>query len=180
MRTELASCSREMARQIKQGVDIGYSNALGSVGNLRDFVAGADLAFLQHAKVKAGPVVRHEQSGHCRFVHPDAHAVARYARLRYLEERATNPVTVAYAYLAIGQSVDRKIFAELPECEILAAEVSLPIAIGVQLVDHYRAMLSSMPGKISLRIPRNVQPPDYPPALNRLLPDGGMHSLSSP
>lgn len=110
----------------------------------------------------------------------DAYAVTRHARLRHFEERATDPVPIAYTYLVIGQAVDCKIFAELPERKIVAAEVSLPVAIGVRLVYQYRAMLSSVSGKISLPIANYIQPPDHPPALHRLLPDGGVHRLSSP
>ena len=74
-----------VARQVKQGIDFGNGNVFGAIGNLGDFVAGADVPFLQHTKVKAGPVMRHQHSRHSRLVHPDAHAIARHARLRYFE-----------------------------------------------------------------------------------------------
>src|SRR5271165_737202 len=125
-------------------------------------------------------MMRHQESGHPRLVQSHAHPVTRHARLCYFEERATNPVAVTYAYLVIGQAVDRKIFAELPECKILTAEVRLPVAIGVRLVHHHGAMLSPVPGKISLAISLYIQPADHPPALNRLLPNRGANRLPFP
>jgi hypothetical protein len=37
-----------------------------------------------------------------------------------------------------------------------------------------------MPGKIPLPVANNVQPPDHPPTLYRLLPNSGADGLSSP
>jgi hypothetical protein len=139
-------------RQIKQCVDIGYGDSLRPITDLQDFIPGADLAFLQHAKVKAGPVMRYKQGGHGRLRHSNPHALARDAWLCHLKERAANPITIADTNFGIGQAVDSKVFAELAKCKIVAPEVALPVAVGVHLVRHYRSTLSSMSGKISLRV----------------------------
>jgi hypothetical protein len=41
-------------------------------------------------------------------------------------------------------------------------------------------MLSSVAGEVSLPISFYVQPPDHPPALDRLLPNAGVYGLPSP
>ena len=108
--------------------------------------------------------MRDEESGHPRLVHSEAHAVACHPRLCYFEERAADPEAIADAHLVIGQAVDREIFAKLAEPKIVAAEVSLPVAIGVRLVHHHRPALSSVSGEIPLPVAIDVQPPHYPPA----------------
>jgi hypothetical protein len=45
---------------------------LRAVRELLDAVAGADLAFLYDAEIKAGPVVRNQQRCNLRVVQPDA------------------------------------------------------------------------------------------------------------
>jgi hypothetical protein len=100
--------------------------------------------------------MRHQEGRHPRLVQSDAHAVTRHAGLGYFEERGANPVAIAYAHLIVGQAFHCKILAELPERKITAPEVMLPIAIGIQLVDQYRAVLSSMPRKIPLSVAIHV------------------------
>jgi hypothetical protein len=41
-------------------------------------------------------------------------------------------------------------------------------------------MFSSVSGEISLPVTIDIQPPHHPPALDRFLPDGGMHGLAAP
>ena len=111
--------------QIEQRIGLGDGHALGTGQDLDDLVAGFDLALLEDAKIKARPVMRHEQRRHLRLVHPDADPVAGDARLRHLEQRASDPVMVADAHLCVGQAVDREILAELAVSEVVAAEAEL-------------------------------------------------------
>ncbi len=166
--------------QVEKCVDLGYGDALGPIGDLRDFVACAYLAFLNHSKVKAGTVMRDKKSGHGRIAHSDAHAVARHARLGHLEERAANPVAIANAHFVISQAVDRKIFAELPESKIVPAEIGFPVAIGVRLIHHHGAMFSAVSGQIALPVAIYIQAPDHLSSRHGLFPDAGMHRLSPP
>jgi len=46
-----------MPGQIKKSVDLSDRNVLGPLTNLEDVITGADLAFLEHAEVKARPMV---------------------------------------------------------------------------------------------------------------------------
>ena len=116
----------------------------GAGQDLHDLVAGFDLALFENAKIKARPVMRHHERGHLRLVHPDAEPVAGDARLRHLEQRAPNPIMVADAHLCVGQAVDREILAELTISEVIAAELSLPIAVRIDLIDKDRAMLAAV------------------------------------
>ena len=166
--------------QIEERISLGDGQALGTGQDLDDLVAGLDLALLEDAKIKARPVMRHDERRHLRLVHPDADPVAGDARLRHLEQRAPDPVTVADAHLCVGQAVDREILAELPVSEVVAAKLSLPIAVGIDLIDEDRAMLAAMPLQIALTIPVDVEPPHHSTALHRRLPDAGMDSFALP
>jgi hypothetical protein len=127
-------------------------DTLGSVRNLDDFVSGGDFSFLQNSEVETRPVVGDKQSRHCWHAHSDAYAITGHARLGHLKDRAADPVTISNAYLVIGQAVDRKVLAELTVVELATAKVGLPIAIRVHLVDHHRAVFSSVAGEISLSV----------------------------
>jgi hypothetical protein len=52
-----------------------------TAGDFHDVITRPNFSFLQHAKVESWPVMFYEQGWHPRFVHPNADAVARYARL---------------------------------------------------------------------------------------------------
>jgi hypothetical protein len=169
-----------VVRQIQHRVDVGNSDALRAIGNFRNFISSAYLTFLENPEIKAGPVMRDEQSGHLGFVHSKANAIAGHAGLRHLEESGANPIAIANAYLVVSQSVYGEVFAELPKAEIVAAEVSLPVTIGVQLIHHNGTMLASVSGEIALSVAVYIQLPGHPPALHRLLPNAGMDSLSAP
>ena len=169
-----------MSRQIEQRVDIRDGEALRPVRDLYDLVAGADLALLEHPEIEPRPVVRHQQGGHPRLVHPNADPVARHPRLRDLEQRAADAIAVADADLVVRQAVHGEVFAELPEGEIAAAERVLPVPIGVALVDHHGTMLAAVAAEIPLPVSRKVQPPDDAAARNRTLPDAGVYGLAAP
>src|SRR6185369_11834681 len=124
--------------------------------------------------------MRHQQGGHGRLVHADAYAVARNARLCDLEERAADLVTIADAHFVIGQALYREILAELSERKIAAAELSLPVAIGVHLIHHHRALLAAVSGQISLSVASDIQAPGDSPVLHRLFPNGSAYRPSPP
>ena len=52
-----------MVGQIEEGVDLGDGHALRRLSYLHDLVAGADLAFFQHAKVEAGAAMEMSSAG---------------------------------------------------------------------------------------------------------------------
>jgi hypothetical protein len=73
-----------------------------------DVIAGTNFSPLQHPKVKSWSPMYHKQHWHTRFVHADAHAVARYAWLCHLKYRITNAVAIANADLAIRDPAAEK------------------------------------------------------------------------
>ena len=166
--------------QIEQRVDIGDGHALWTGQNLDNLVAGFDLGLLKDAKIKPGPVMRHNERRHSRLVHPDAEPVAGDARLRHLEQRAADPVSVADADLRVGQAIDSEILAELAVSEVVSAELSLPIAVRVDLIDEDRTMLATMAREIALTIPVEVEPPRHARAFDRGFPDSGMDGFALP
>jgi hypothetical protein len=87
-----------------------------------------------------------QQSRHPGLIHSYANAVARHTRLRNLEESAADAITVADADLAVGQTFHREVLSELPECEIASLQFTLPIVIGIHLVDKHRAVFSTVTG----------------------------------
>src|SRR5581483_10209070 len=90
--------------EVQQRVYVGDWHLFGSRSEFDDRVARLYLALLEHAEVEPGAVVRDEQGGNPRVFHPDPDAVARYARLRDLEDRRTDLEPVANTYLVIAQA----------------------------------------------------------------------------
>ena len=165
-----------------------YSSALiskmvmrsGPDPDLDDLIACFDLAFLQHTQIETGPAARDQQRGHLRLVHADADPITSDARLRHFEQGAADPVTVANAHLPIRQALDRKILPELSIAEVVAAELALPKAIGVHLINENGAVLAAVPEQVSLPIAIDVEPAYHARALNRCFPDGGVDGLALP
>src|SRR5216683_6763614 len=103
--------------------------------NWHDLVAGLDLPLLKDTKIEAGSTVRDGQCGHLRLAHADADPIAGNARLRHFKHGGPDPIAITDAHLFVGQPVDGKILPELPIAEVASAELALPIAIGVDLVN---------------------------------------------
>src|SRR6266576_1062348 len=85
-----------MSRQIQEGVNLGHADSLWTVGNFYNVVARPNFSFLQHAKVESWSVMRYEQGCHPRFIHANADAVARYARLCHFKLRVTIDIELAH------------------------------------------------------------------------------------
>jgi hypothetical protein len=166
--------------KIKQSVDVRNCEPFRPLSDLYELVAGANLALFQHTKIESRSVVRYQQGRHPRLIRANPDAVARYARLRHLEERTAKAIPVANADLVVRQALHREVLAELPEGEIATTKRALPVSIRVDLVDHHGALLAAVTGKISLSISLEVEPLGRAASLNRMLPDAGVHSLAAP
>ncbi len=169
-----------MVGQIEERVDLRDGHSLLRLTHLHDLVAGADLAFLQDAKVETGPAAGGEQCRHPGLVHPDADAIARHARLGDLEQRAADPIAVADAHGIVGQSLDREVLAELSVDEVGPLQLLLPMAIRLDLVDEDGALLAPVPGAVALPVSIQIQPADPTAATHRILPDPGVHGAPLP
>ena len=169
-----------MSWQIQEGVNLGHTDSLWTVGNFYNVVARPNFSFLQHAKVESRSVMCYEQGCHPRFIHANADAVARYARLRYFKYRTTDAVAIADADLVIRESLNSEVFSELAESKIIAAQKALPVMVGIHLVDKYGAVLPSVAGEIGLRITIDIELAHHSPSRNRRFPDCGSDSFAVP
>ena len=120
-----------------------------------------------------------EQGRHPRLVHSQCQPEAGHPRLRDLEGGLTDPVAVADADLVIGQPLDGEVLAELTEREVVTAELVLPVAVGVDLVDVHRAMLTAVCAPVCLIVAVDVDPAHHPRIRDRRLPDRRAHDLPS-
>src|SRR6478672_8302662 len=169
-----------MIGRIEERVDLCNGHPLLRLSNLDDFVAGAHLAFPQDAKVEARPSAGCQQSGHPGLVHPNADAIAGDTRLRDLEQRAADLITVADAHGIVGQSFDREVLAELSVDEVGPVQLLLPIAVRFDLVDEDRALLPAVPGQVALTVSVEIQVADLTAAAHRILPDRGVRRATLP
>ena len=166
--------------QVEQRVDLGDRHLLVSGGDLGDLVARLHVALFDHAEVEARAVVGDQQRRDRRIVHAQPDAVTGDARLADLEERAADPVAVADADLVVGQPLDREVLAELPVDEVVPAQLALPVAIGVALVDEHGPLLPAVAAEVALAVAVHVQPAHAPGAADRVLVDAREHGLAPP
>jgi hypothetical protein len=169
-----------MSWQIQEGVNLGHADSLWTISNFCNVVARTNFSFLQHAKVESWSVMRYEQGCHPRFIHANADAVARYARLCYFKFSTTDAVSIADAHLVVRKSLDGEVFSELAESKIVAAQKALPVMVGIHLVDEYGAVLPSVTREIGLRIAMDIESAHYSPSINWRFPDCGSDSLAVP
>src|SRR6185437_9847899 len=121
-----------------------------------------------------------QQCRHPGLIHPNADAIAGYTRLSDLEQRAADLITVANTHNIVGQSFYCEVLAELSVYEVCPLQLLLPIAIRFDLVDEDGALLSPMPGQVTLTVTGQIQPADPTAARQGILPDPGMHRATLP
>ncbi|MCU1226905.1 MAG: hypothetical protein JWQ42_4998 [Edaphobacter sp.] len=169
-----------MIGRIEERVDLCDGHSLLPFSHLHDFVAGADLAFLQHAQVEPRPSARCQQCRHPGLVHPNADAIARNPRLRDLEQRAADLITVDDAHGIVGQSFDGEVLAELSVDEVSLPQLLLPVTIRFDLVNEDGALLTPVPGQVTLTVSVQIQPADPAAPAHWILPDRGVYSATLP
>jgi hypothetical protein len=169
-----------MTARVEQRIDLGNGHALRPAGDRDDGVAGAHIAFLDHAQVEARAPARSQQCRHLRLVRPDADAIAGHPGLAHFEQSRADPVAVADADFVVRQPLDGEVLAELAVREIAAAQALLPVAVRLGLVDEHGALLAAVAAEIALPVTVDVEPPHAPAVLHGLLPDAGVHGPSAP
>jgi hypothetical protein len=145
-----------MSWQVQECVNLGHAESLWTVSNFYNVVARPNFSFLQHAKVESRSVLRYEQGRHPRFLHANADAVARYARRRHFEYRITDAVAIADEDLVISELLNREIFSELAEDEVIPSEKAFPVVIRIHLIHKNGALLPTMTGEIALAVADNI------------------------
>ena len=84
------------------------------------------------------------------MVQPDADPIAGIPRLADFDDGSADPETVTDADFAVGETFHCKILTEIPEHEIRPPEMAGPVAVGIELVHQYRALLATMAAEIRL------------------------------
>jgi hypothetical protein len=143
-----------------------------SISDLHDLVACADFTFLNHTAIEAWTLMRDQQSGHLRVIHAYADAIAGNPRLRHFKQRTADAVAIADADLIIGKTFYRQVLAELTVLRVVPLKMLLPVAIGVELIDHYGAVLSAVSCEVALSITIEIETARHYPAGYRLFPYG--------
>src|SRR5262249_4409001 len=87
---------------------------------------------------------------------------------------------LADADFAVGQAFHREVLSELTECEIASLQFTLPIVVGIHLVDKHSAVRSAVTDQITLCVTIDVEPPNQTPSLHWLLPDGRVDGHTAP
>src|SRR5262249_3096486 len=153
--------------QIQESIHVGHRDAFWTIIDSYDVIARPNFSFLQHAKVEPWSVMCYEQGGHPRFIHANADAIARNARLCHFKHRITDAVSITDADLVISKSHNSEVLAELAKAKIIALKEVFPVMVGTHLIDKYGALLPSVTGKIRLRVTINIELADHPPPLDR-------------
>src|SRR6516165_12648573 len=138
-----------MIGRIEKRVDLCDSHSLLRLSHLHDFVIGAYFAFLQDAEIESWPSARRQQRRHPGLVHPNADAIARYARCSDLEQCTADSITVADTNGIVRQSLDREVLAELSVDKVGPLQVLLPVAIRFDLVDEDGLLLTPVANQIA-------------------------------
>jgi hypothetical protein len=152
-------------------VHLGHCDSLWAVSDFCNVLAYTNFSLLQDAKVKSWSSMRYEQRRHTRFIHANADAVARHARLRYFKYRITNAVSITDANLVIRKPFNCEVFPELAESKIVAVQKPLPVMVRIHLIDEYGALLPSVTLQIGLRITLNIEFAHHPPPSHWRFPD---------
>ncbi len=155
-------------------------HAFWAVRDLFDLVSGPDLSLLDYPKIETRPSVGYEEGRHFWMVETEANPIARDARLADLEDAAADAKPVSNTDLGIGQAIDCEVLSEIPIDKVLSPEIGGPVAVGFELIDHERALLAAMAGKIGLAIANEIKPPGENAPLYRLLPDRRPDGFSAP
>src|SRR6516164_8967698 len=169
-----------MIGRIEKRVDLCDSYSLLRPSHLHHFVTGAYFAFLQDSEVESRPSAGRQQRRHPGLVHPNADAVARYARCSDLEQCTADSITVADTNGIVRQSLDREVLAELSVDKVGPLQVLLPVAIRFDLVDEDGLLLTAVANQIALPVSFQIQPAYPTAASHRILPDRGVYGATLP
>ncbi len=143
--------------KVEQRVGLGDGQLLRARGELDDLVSRLHLTFLEDSEVEAGATVRDEERGNAGVVHADPDAVARDPRLGDFEGCRSDLVAVTDADLVVAEAVDREVLAELAVDQVVAPELSLPVSIGIDLVDEDGPLLAPVAGGVALPVALDVE-----------------------
>ncbi len=166
--------------QVEERVELGDRHLFRPGGELDDFVARLHLALFEDAEVEAGAMMGDEERRNALVVHADPDSVAGDPRLGDFENGSADPVAVADADLVVAQSLDGEVLTELSVDEVVSAELALPVAVRLDLVDEDGTLLAAVSGQVTLSVPVDVELPYAPGAVDGVLEHAREHRLSLP
>jgi hypothetical protein len=169
-----------MSGAVQELIGLGHRHALGTLGDLLDPIACADLSFFEHAQIESRPAVRHHQCGHGGKARANAHFETGDAWLRDFEQRRADAKAIADTDLRVCQTRDGQVLPEEAVLEIRSAEMRAPIFVGLELIHHDGALFAAVTHEIRLSIAREIETARLHSAANRTLPDRGSHEPSAP
>jgi hypothetical protein len=108
---------------------------------------------VSNAAAVAGGIITDLGSGSGNLIQSGAYDLGRAAIAQAM-------IAVADPRLIVGQSLNRKIFAELPEPKIVAGQLTFAVLVGIHLMDQNRSVLAAMLGEIALAVTVDIQPPN--------------------
>src|SRR5262245_32875947 len=100
------------------------------------------MALGDDAQVETRTVVSDQKGRKLWLPHAHPHPETGDARLGDLERGLADAIAVADAHLVVTEAVDGEVLPEGAVLEVVAAEVLLPVPVGVDLVDEHRPLLS--------------------------------------
>ncbi len=165
---------------IEQRVDLDDGHAFRPCRDLHDLVAGRDLALFQDTEIETGSALFDQQRGHPWLVHANADPITGDARLRHLEQCASDPIAISDAHRLVRQALDGEVLPELPIGEVMSTELFLPIPVRVDLINEDGPVLAAVTRQVALPVAVDIEPPHPAAAFNGCLPDGGMDTLAAP
>jgi hypothetical protein len=115
-----------------------------------------------------------------RIVHSNAESVAGDAWLRNFENGRAYFVPVSYTDITVGKPIDSKVLSKLSVFKVVPAEVTLPKAIGLDLINHHGSLFTAMTLKIRLPIAIKIQSASIDAMGYGLLPDRAPYPLALP
>src|SRR5271165_2644491 len=169
-----------MARKVKQRVDFGDADLLGSRADFDYVLTGFNLSFGDDPEVEPRATVGDQQCGHLRFPQPQADPVTGHPRLADFEDGLADPVSIADANLIVRQTLDREILAEMAGLQVVAVQFARPIPVGVKLIHQHGAVFATVPTEVALAVAVDIEPADHPRARHRLLPHSGVDGATVP
>src|SRR5260370_19482274 len=114
-----------------------------------------------------------EERGHERVPEPYADLEAGNPRLGHLEESLPDAVVIADAHLVIWHAGDGEVLAERAWGHRPASQESLPVMVGLDLVNVDGAVLAAMGGQVGLGVAVHVSAADEPRPFGGVFEYGG-------
>jgi hypothetical protein len=100
--------------------------------------------------------------------------------LRDFKDGGADLVAVADADLVVAQPFNREVLAKLSVDEVVSAELSFPVPLGVDLIDEHGPLFAAVAGQIALAVTVDIELAHAARADDGVLEDAGEDGLPLP